>query len=45
MLKNGSLQGRGKLVGLNMSGFFSLELWNMRSTLKQGCPSCKEQMW
>ncbi|KAL2299747.1 hypothetical protein Nmel_012592 [Mimus melanotis] len=32
VLKNGSLQGKGRLVGLNLSGFFSLELWNRRST-------------
>lgn len=31
VLKSGSLQGRGRLMGLNLSGFFSLVLWNRRS--------------
>lgn len=36
MLKNGSLQERGRLVGLNLSGFFILEPWNRRSTPEAG---------
>lgn len=36
VLKNGSLQGRRRLVGLNLSGFFSLEPCNRKSTAEAG---------
>lgn len=36
VLKNGFLQERGRVVGLNLSGFFSLELWNRRSIPEAG---------